>query len=244
MRDCVVIGCGRSGTSLAAGLAERAGYHCGEDLLEADARNPKGFFEAGSMNALNEARLAAHDDELLPGGYSRPLRDGERWLALLPDDVRVEAPAELLPAMREAIPRSPYCCKDPRFGYTLDAWRPLFANALFVCVFRHPLATAASIAGEARYGDLRVDEPTAIEIWTAIYRRVLDRYRHEGDWLFVHYEQLLDACALERLGCALGASLDPKFADRTLARSRADGPARGSAGETYDELCAAASGAR
>jgi hypothetical protein len=240
MRDCVVVGCGRSGTSLTAGLAERAGYSCGDDLLEPDTGGPKGFFETRSMNELNEALLAGHDGELLPGGYSRPLRDGERWLAVLPADVRVEAPAELVPAMREAIPPSPWCCKDPRYGYTLDAWRPLFGDALYVCVFRHPLATAASIARQVRYGDLTVDEGTAIEIWRAVYTRVLDSYRATGDWVFVHYEQLLDASALDRLGRALGARLDPAFADRSLEHSRAGAPAPPATAALYDELCAAA----
>jgi hypothetical protein len=240
MRDCVVVGCGRSGTSLTAGLAERAGYSCGEDLLEPDAGGPTGFFESRSMNELNEALLASHDRELLPGGYSRGLRDGERWLGVLPDDVRVEAPAELVPAMREAIPPSPWCCKDPRFGYTLDAWRPLFGDALYVCVFRHPLATAASIARQVRYGDLTVDERTAVDIWAAIYKRVLGRYRDEGDWLFVHYEQLLDASALDRLGQALGTGLDAELADRSLAHSRDDSAAPGATAPVYEELCAVA----
>jgi hypothetical protein len=245
MRDCVVVGCGRSGTSLAAGLLGRAGYDCGRDLLPADAGGPTGFFEAQGMNDLNEALLAPHDSaSLCAEGYSRPLRDGERWLAVLPHELELESPPELRDAMAAALPRSPFCCKDPRFAYTLESWRPLFRDALFVCVFRHPLATAASIAREVRYGDLTVSADTAIEIWKAAYRRVVERYRHRGEWLFVHYEQLLDGTAVRRLGEAVGARLDPALVDNALHRARGAGEPPRDVAPLYDDLCVAAGFAR
>lgn len=241
MRDCVVVGCGRSGTSLAAGLLHRAGYDCGADLLAPDEGGPRGFFEARGMNALNERLLAPYDGVFEhPAGYSRPLRDGERWLAVMPEHAEVEPRPELRDAMAAAVPRSPFCCKDPRFGYTLESWRPLFGGALYVCVFRHPRATAESIARDVRYGDLTVSADTAIEIWKAIYRRVLERYRHAGEWLFVHYEQLLDGSGAGRLARALGAPLDSALADPALQRSRATGPVPPDVAPIYDELCSLA----
>jgi hypothetical protein len=240
MRDCVVVGCGRSGTSATARLLAGAGYNCGDDLLEPDEGGPEGFFESREVNRLNE-RLLAPCDGALPGdGYSRPLRDGERWLAVLPPEAEVEATPELREEMARALPDSPFCCKDPRLGYTLESWRPLFGDPLFVCVFRHPLATAASIARDVRYGDLTVSEHTALDIWKAIYERVLGRHRHEGDWLFVHFEQLLDGSGVERLGDALGARLDPRLADPALPRSRPGGPVPAATARLYAELCDAA----
>jgi len=240
MRDCVVVGCGRSGTSLTAGLLARAGYDCGRELLPPDEGGPSGFFESRAVNAVNERLLARYDASMLAGGYSRPLRDGERWLAVLPPEVEVEATPELRNAMAEALPSSPYCCKDPRLGYTLAAWRPLFDGAVFVCVFRHPLATARSIARDVRYGDLSVDEGTGIEIWKATYRRVLDRHRRAGDWLFLHYDELLDGAGVEELGRTLGAPLDPGLVDRALRRERPDEPPPAETAPLYAELCALA----
>ena len=237
MRDCVVVGCGRSGTSLAAGLLAHAGYNCGEDLLPPDDGGPTGFFEARGVNRINELLLAPHDAVLRRDGYSRRLRDGERWLAVLPDHVEVELPPGLRGALSGALPASPYCCKDPRFGYTLEAWRPFLGEPLFVCVFRHPLATADSIARDVRYGDLTVDRESAAAIWTAIYRRVLDRYRNEGDWLFVHYEQLLDGSGVQRLAKAVGAPLDPGLADPALRRARPDAEPPPATAPIYEELC-------
>jgi hypothetical protein len=246
MRDCVVIGCGRSGTSLAAGILAAAGYDPGTELLPADAGGPTGFFEARDVNRINEQLLAPYDARLTATqGYGRALRDGERWLAVLPPDVEVgPAPRELRAAMRAALPRSPYCCKDPRFGYTLPSWRPLFGDAVFLCVFRHPVATARSISREVRYGDLTVEIDTAFELWKAIYARVLERHRREGQWHFVHYEQLLDGSALERLSRALGAELDSGLADPALYRSRPNEAAPADTRPIYDELCSEAEYAR
>jgi hypothetical protein len=240
VRDCVILGCGRSGTSLAAGVVASAGYNCGEDLLPADDGGPTGFFEARGVNAINEALISAYDGELPTRGYSRPPGDGERWLAVFPETAEPEATAELRDDMGVAIPPSPYCLKDPRFSYTLEAWRPLFDDALFVCVFRHPDATAKSIAKEVRYGDLTVEIGRSLDIWKAAYRRVLDRLVRHGDWLFLHYEQLLDGAGVDRLARALGVRLDRDFADPDLQRSLASGPVRPDCAPTYAELCALA----
>ncbi len=240
MRDCVVVGCGRSGTSLAAGLFARAGHDCGHDLLPADEGGPTGFFESRALNEVNEQLLAPYDAHLRSEGYSRPLRHGERWLGVLPPDVEVEAPSHLHGAMASVVPASPYCCKDPRFGYTLDGWRPFLGDPLFICVFRHPLATAESIARDVRYGDLKVDVDAAAAIWEAVYTRVLDRHRHEGEWVFVHYEQLLDGSGVERVARSVGVPLDHSRADPSLRRADPSADLAPAANPIYDELCAAA----
>jgi|SRR5829696_3858578 len=242
MRDCVIVGCGRSGTSLAAGMLADAGYNPGSDLLPPDEGAPKGFFESRKVNRINEQLLAACDDRFTcRDGYARALRDGERWLAVLPPDVEIDAPPPSLRAeMRSALPSSPYCCKDPRFAYTLPCWRPLFDAAIFVCVFRDPAATARSISSQVRYGDLTVAFDAAVEIWKATYGRVLERHRRNGTWVFVHYEQLLDGTGLERLARTLGAALDSRIADPALYRSRPQAPVPAEGQRIYQELCAEA----
>jgi hypothetical protein len=239
-RDCVVVGCGRSGTSLAAGLLAQAGYNVGDRLLEPDAGSPRGHFEDGEVNRLNEELLAPYAERAPRAGYSRPLRDGERWLAAFPPDVAVESRPELTKAMAAVVPASPFCLKDPRFCHTLAAWRGLLGDPLFVCVFRHPLATARSIARDVRYGDLVVDLDAALAVWASAYARVLARHAGDGDWLFVHYEQLLDGSGVRRLGERLGAALDPAFAQRSLSRASADGAVPDALAAMYEELCAAA----
>jgi hypothetical protein len=239
-RDCVVVGCGRSGTSLTAGLLAQAGYAVGDRPLDSDPSNPWGFFEDREVNRLNELLLAPYADRAPCAGYSRPLRGGERWLAAFPPDVAVEPRPELAEAMAAAVPSSPYCLKDPRFCHTLDAWRGALGDPLFICVFRHPLATARSIARDVRYGDLALGLDAALTVWASAYGQVLRRHAGDGDWLFVHYEQLLDGSGVRRLAERAEAALDPAFAQRSLSRSSAEGSVPDALAGLYDELCAAA----
>jgi hypothetical protein len=45
-KSILVLGSGRSGTSLASGILSKAGYYMGENLMPATHTNPKGFFES------------------------------------------------------------------------------------------------------------------------------------------------------------------------------------------------------
>ena len=76
MRNCIILGSGRSGTSMVAGSVAGAGYHMGDQLHAARISNPKGFFESSEINDINEALLAPSMGEV-----SR-LGSGQRWLGV------------------------------------------------------------------------------------------------------------------------------------------------------------------
>ena len=230
-RPCLILGCGRSGTSLAAGLLAEAGYDLGPRLLPADPSNPKGFFESRTVNDLNERLL-----EPLSGARpvdaagrplaARPLRDGERWLAALPADVTVPPRPELEPALRAALDApGPAARTDPRFVWTLPVWAPLLPGALRLCVFREPGRTARSILGMTGNGDLGLTLDGALAVWTAAYRRCLHLAEAEGGdgWLFVPYDRLVDGSALPLLAARLGVPLQGSFAHPGLARTPGGG---------------------
>jgi hypothetical protein len=238
LRDCVILGCGRSGSSLTAALLVTAGYDAGPRLLPPDDANPRGFYEDREVNALNEELLAPVVDRLgdFGGRYARPLRRGERWLAALPAEAVVPARPDLAGRMRSALAGSPWCRKDPRFSFTLDAWGPLLEGALRVCVFRDPGEVAASMVAHAANGTLGLTRATALDLWLATYRRILDHQARRGDWVFVSYTELLDGSAVERLGAALGTRLDPGVVEPALRRSASgDAVPRGVA-RLHDEL--------
>jgi hypothetical protein len=237
-RDCVILGCGRSGTSLTAGLLVSAGYDAGKRLLPPDDANPGGFFEDRGVNDVNEELLRPIVDAFgdFAGRYARPLRPGERWLAVLPPDVLVPTRPQLYAAMRAALSGSPWCRKDPRFSFTLEAWGPLFRGALRVCVFRQPGDAAASIVAHAANGTLGLTRATALDLWHATYRRILDRSAGRGDWLFLAYEDLLDGTGLAGLSTALHVPLDPGFVDRALRRSTGNHDVPAPVAQTYAEL--------
>ena len=57
-RNCLILGSGRSGTSMAAGILARAGYFMGAELWPADIGNPKGYFEDREVNKINDELIA------------------------------------------------------------------------------------------------------------------------------------------------------------------------------------------
>lgn len=244
MRNCVVLGSGRSGTSLLAGTLSSAGYYMGERLIPAGVENPKGFFEDREINSINEVLLA----EVTPNNPTSDLRSdaeeirwGWRWLASVPLHTRIPCRSQVRNRIAAQTDNVPFCFKDPRFCYTLPAWRPLLKNAVHLCVFREPGRTAQSIVSTVARGiylhGLQCDFAKAVEIWTLMYRHVLDIHRREGQWLFLHFDQILDGSAVPVLEGNLGIQIKKSFADARLKRSKNVGTLPESATEVYRELC-------
>src|SRR5262249_31665720 len=100
-RNCLILGSGRSGTSLLAGTLRLAGYYMGEHLIPADASNPKGYFEDDEINAINEGLLA----QVTPP-RSRPA-SGWRWLATVPVGTPIPCPPEIAKRIQTQIGNSP-----------------------------------------------------------------------------------------------------------------------------------------
>jgi hypothetical protein len=250
-RNCIILGSGRSGTSLAGGILANGGYFMGDSLVPANDGNPKGFFEDEQVNRINEELLA--DVVPLPGDgiirklrlRARPLANRQRWLAALPLRISIRCPPYWLERIEALTAQEPFCFKDPRFCYTLATWRPYLNNALLLCVFRHPSVTAESIVTECRRADylrgVQIDAAGALKVWESMYRHVLEiHYPRGGDWLFVHYDQLLDGSAFPAIETRLGVRLDSQFPDTRLKRSRAGARPSARAMVIYQRLCSLA----
>jgi hypothetical protein len=218
-----------------AGTLRESGYYMGAHLIPPDAANPKGYFEDDEINAINEDMLAPVTPRLSRSSY------GWRWLASVPVGTTIICPPEITKRIAAQTARSPFCFKDPRFCYTLPAWRPFVSDAVFLCVFREPARTVQSILKECREADylqdLSLDFNGAIEVWTMMYRHILEVHRYTGEWLFFHYNQLLDDAALCRLEAVLRVKVDHGFPDTMLKRSPADGDVSGNARGVYEQLC-------
>lgn len=248
MHPCVVLGSGRSGTSLLAGILLDAGYHLGDDLLPPRAANPGGFFEDRAVNRINERLLAPVTPRPLRGPLRRltptRVRPGQRWLARLPLPTPIDPSPDSVRAMAERTRRPHLALKDPRFSYTLEAWRPhLPPDTVFLCVFREPGRTAASIVADCRdpeapyLHDLPMTWRRALRVWECQYDWIVERHRPGGgEWVFVHYDQLFDRAGLDRVAAALDVELDPRRADRSLRRSP-DRPVPTATATRYRGLC-------
>jgi len=245
MKNCIVLGSGRSGTSMVAGALAKSGYFMGDDLYGPRDANPKGFFEDPEINGINEdllARVVPRRPPILGRWFfrDRPVHR-QRWLARVPVGATIPVPPRLRTRIERAVARAPFCYKDPRFCYTLPAWRPHLANTAFLCVFRHPAATAASILKECRDASylhsLKIDFAAAIEVWRLMHEHVLRIHSRKGDWLFVHFDQMIDGSAIPRIESLLGAAVDRTFAEPELRRSASDAQIPSAVRVLYEELC-------
>lgn len=236
--NVLVMGCGRSGTSMVTGMLADAGWHVGDDPYPGRDANPKGFFETEEINGINEFLLANAVPE------EAPKKRMQHWLTVAPRLLEFDVDCGLRARMERLAARGPFAYKDPRFCYTLPAWRPSLPNARYVCIFREPSASAASIVKEvasAKYMDgSGVDFDRALDTWQAMYRQVLDEHAQEGDWLFLHFDQLFTPEGVARLESFVGAPVAADFPDRQLKRSTSTAPVPAEIAETYRELCARA----
>lgn len=241
-----MLGAGRSGTSLLAGLFGNSCYFAGDNLWPVTKANPAGYFEDAEINSINEDLL----DKVVPWrprgiiGAALPIlrsrtRWSQRWLATVPEGTEIRSTHTLNRRIKAQTDRRPYLFKDPRFCHTLAAWGPYLAkDTVFLCVFREPQFTVNSIikiVRDERYlRDLRVTEDRAYLYWEAMYRGALyQRQLVGGEWIFVHYDELLTQRAIPFLEDHLGVSANLAIIRPGLNRSTVEA----SVGESADSLC-------
>ena len=236
-RSVVVLGAGRSGTSLVAGLLVDAGLDPGGDLIPASPANPTGYFEDLGVNRLN-------DDLLAPclAGSRVPVPRRLGWLAAIPDPGGIAATPAQRARMRDLLPAGPFCLKDPRLSYTLAAWRPVLPpGTAFACVFRDPARVAVSAARDARrdpayYAGYDPSPEAVLATWECAYRAILDRHATTGEWAFIDADDLVahgDTGALARLaGCDVPAAR----IDVALRRSAPEARPPASVRRLHEEL--------
>jgi hypothetical protein len=253
LKNCLIMGCGRSGTSMLAGMLHQAGYFMGEKFHQPRDSNPKGFFEWYRINRINEDILAAYDQrgfrknwikKLLKKKFVDSPGKNQRWLMALPDGVDVEAiPAGMVGEMRAVLEHEPYAYKDPRFSYTLPAWNIfLKPGTVFLCIFRDPAVTVESILKECRsqeyLADLHISRHSAYRVWIAMHRNIIERLEPRfGNFFYVHYAQIADGAALRPLSDFLQANLTLDFIDPFLKRTRSRSRAPREALDIYRCLC-------
>lgn len=231
MRNCIILGSGRSGTSMAAGILSKSGYFMGEKLCLADIGNPKGYFEDMEINGINEDLLSQvvpkRPHGILGNVFfsSRPVH-WQRWIARVPVGTSIPCSNNLAERIKTIVAHDPFCFKDPRFCYILPVWRPFMKkDTVFMCVFRHPATTANSLVKEVRRdSDLRKIKldfgfDQALELWQLMYLHVLENNNPEESWIFIHYNQFLDGSAFSRIKNMLSADLDHTFVEKRLNRS-------------------------
>jgi hypothetical protein len=255
MKNCLILGSGRSGTSMLGGILHQAGYFMGDMLHKPRESNPKGFFEWYKINKINENILANYLKnsftirllkKVLKKNVIENPGKNQRWLLSLPLDTSVnEINPQVEREIEEVIKRDPFCYKDPRFSYTLPVWRRyLNPGTVFICVFREPDVTVESILKECRsqdyLSDLYIDRRSAYRVWMSIYSHILFKHARgsdSGNFLFVHYNQVYEGTAIPSLSAFLDTQLESGFVDKNLKRTTPVGKVPGRAQDIYKQLC-------
>lgn len=214
---------------MVAGTLATAGYWTDDNDWEADVYNSKGYFEAFEVQRINNKILFPLIDSpfnLLDTTQSEmnitPDAPGAGWLGLLPLGTKLKLDKTLVPQIQHCLAKAPYCLKDVCFSYTLNLWQPYLYNTKFICVFRHPASTIQSLvhyASQRTYlKTLQLDKVYAQRLWVCIYSHILQRQAINGDWLFIHYDQLFDTVRLDQLAQFAQAKIDKKFPEVALRK--------------------------
>lgn len=209
----LVLGMHRSGTSAVAACLERLGVVMGDELVQADEWNPKGYFE--------ERRIVAFNNRLLD-------LQGLRWDSPLPPSPAMQAqwsgqtaPAAAL--LRELFADAPaWGFKDPRMCLLAPFWTQVFATMQLrprmLLVLRHPAEVVDSLT--RRDG---ISMRRAGWLWFMHLLGALDYLQTASEGRLIDFADLLSEPArqLGELGGWLGRSLDEdtirRFTDDFIA---------------------------
>lgn len=245
--NLVILGTARSGSSLTAGCLAESGYFMGNKLLSEREANPKGFFEDHDINRINDWIILTTRLGMLKhykkaaSACARLYGINHQWLTRLSEYQSCTLPRWLHSEVEEYKKQQPFCYKDPRFSYALPAWNFDPDTTKFICVFRHPLETAASIVKEATYQKetrcMKITLGKALEVYRCMYERILQMSNTFGQWQFLHYRQMLNGDGVDLLEKFVGHSIDHSFIEPSLYRHQSDDKTPPALRGIYQQLC-------
>jgi hypothetical protein len=211
----LVVGVGRSGTSLLSGMLGQLGFRIPQPEVKADDTNPRGFGEPRWVvdfhtRLLRQRRVTVNDAR--PAAWEATTAAGEE--PAVRDELRRWLEAELGEPGAVLV-------KDPRTVWFLPLWMrcadELGARTSFVTMLRHP----AEIVTSARrsYGP-GLTEAGRAAAWINVILQT-ENVTREASRAFVRYEDLLADWPPEIR--RLGALLDVPALAGTVRRPEVDG---------------------
>ena len=222
----LVLGMGRSGTSMLTGLLSLCGAGLPDNLLASDANNEKGYFESLDVLGMNEFFLNCLGLNFFDTSFR--LQDG---------GLAEDGSSALTKRISKFLLRYENCpllvVKDPKIVPLLRYWLPTATGAGWevkvVVSVRHPREVSASLA---RVREEPADHDVSDALWIK-YNLLAERDTREYPRVFVTYDRVLADWRgqLRRVATTLNLDLDlgPErdeavgaFLDRKLRHSTAD----------------------
>jgi hypothetical protein len=204
----VVLGAGRSGTSLMMQILKKLGLSLSQNIIPAKAHN--------TLGTMEDAELAkVYDDLLLQIGSTRFLPIS---LDRLSDDLKSHIQSKLINIMKNNMNASEsiWGFKDPFTSYLLPLWYRIFNSTdtvpVFILVVRNPAQSILS--RKKHFGTLEsIGELAWLVNYTeALHHSAADCYiAHYEDW-FIRGEEMAEEL-LEYTG------LDPFFQGKNVAEA-------------------------
>lgn len=197
----LVLGMGRSGTSMLTGLLAMCGATLPDNLVAPDAANTKGYFEPWDVLGINEPFLKSLGMTWFDTSFR--LQEGEL------EHVDTTALTEHIERFLARYADHPLLVvKEPRIAALVPYWLPAATGAGWdvrvAAPVRHPREVSASLA---KMHGLSVDYADAL--WMK-YNLLTERDTRDYPRVFVGYDQLLTDWRgqLKRVASALDLSLD------------------------------------
>lgn len=231
MKNCLIFGSGRCGTSALAGALAHSGVYTGLHPMGPSPQMPLGYWEDRWVNHWNNELLAQVCD--YKGLFVAPIPSEARDkmpLARFHDPVRV----------RRMFWFTPYALKDPRFAYTYRAWKPLLVSpTVCIVLFRNPSDFVASALRLRSDHQIIAGDVSALEdMWENSYHHVFAN--DDGTFYYIEHEHIIDGSAKGFLEHLLGYSIKWSFIEPKLCHNTdAQCPER--LWDTYQELRSRAS---
>jgi hypothetical protein len=195
-RLVLVVGKGRSGTSLFSGILGRLGFHIPQPEIKADETNPRGFGEPRwvvrfHMRLMRERRVTVFDSRAAAWDRLAEVADDEEVV----EQLRSWLAVQFVGAHNLVV-------KDPRIVWFLPLWlrcaRDLGAETSFATMLRHPAEVVCS--ARTWYGTWQADASRAAS-WLNITLHA--EYVTRGSRrAFVRYGDLLEDWSGEMARCA------------------------------------------
>lgn len=233
MKNVIILGCVRSGTSMLTATFRDTEAYFGEDIMPPTISNPYGYYECHKINQLNNQiiKKIIYKKAKFPFGrlsrhfWPRVYKDKRCLMLVAPKKVQpVPLSDQIVGEMRRLVSHSPLCLKDPRFSVTLPFWEPLLPkNTCFLVAFRDPYRTVDSMLRNAKEiydPPLPLDEDWGLKLWYRNYRRLLHKLSNQENWFFVHDELIFSGEALPAIEKFVDTDLNDDQINPTIRRSK------------------------